>query len=252
MKLALIGYGKMGRAVDDVAAARGIEVVERFTRDHPLRANGATSEALAGAILIDFSVADVVVESVRAASALGLDIVIGTTGWRDRIEDVRAAIDGSGIGVVYGSNFSVGVNVFYRIVDEAARLLASLDGYDPFILDWHHRFKKDSPSGTALELQHRMARYYGARAVPIASQRAGYVPSMHSVSFDSEIDTIHMEHRTRNRRGLAEGALLAANWIAGHDGLHEFGAVLDSVLGGATSQQSSYEPRNPALSTMSR
>jgi 4-hydroxy-tetrahydrodipicolinate reductase len=251
MKLALIGYGKMGRAVEELAAARGIDVVERFTRSRPLRADTPTREALAGAILIDFSVGDAVLETVQAAAALRLDLVIGTTGWRDRLDDVRAVIEGSEIGVVHASNFSVGVNVFYRLVDEAARMLAALEGYDPFILDWHHRFKKDSPSGTALEIQSRMARFYGERVVPITSQRAGYVPSMHSVGFDSETDTIHMEHRARNRQGLADGALLAAQWIAGHQGVHEFRAVLDSLFNGPP-PDARQDRTNLAFSTTSR
>jgi 4-hydroxy-tetrahydrodipicolinate reductase len=251
MNLALIGYGKMGRAVDELAAAKGIEVVERFTRSRPLRADPAIRDALAGATLIDFSVADAVLETVRGAAALQLNLVIGTTGWRDRIDAVRTAIDGSAIGVVYASNFSVGVNVFYRLADEAARMLANVDGYDPFIFDWHHRFKKDSPSGTALEIQSRMARHYVDRVVPIACQRAGYVPSMHSVGFDSATDTIQLEHRARNRRGLADGALRAAQWIAGRRGVYEFQDVLDTLLHGAAGEPSQ-DSRNVALSTISR
>lgn len=252
MKLALVGYGKMGHAVEELAAAKGIEVVARFTRDHPLRTDGSTRERLAGATLIDFSVADAVLQTVQAAAALRVDVVIGTTGWQDRIDDVRAAIDGAAIGVVHASNFSIGVNVFYRLVDEASRMLAVFDGYDPFILDWHHRFKKDSPSGTALEIQRRMARYYGEAVVPIASQRAGYVPSMHSVGFDSETDTIHLEHRARNRSGLAHGALVAARWITGRSGIHQFRAALDSLVDEVAASDAHQERANLARATTSR
>ena len=230
MTLALVGYGKMGHAVDELAQARGLDVVERFVRDRPLRSDERTRRRLAGATLLDFSTADTVLDTVETAAQLSLNVVIGTTGWRDRIDDVRQVVETSGIGVVYAANFSVGVNVFYGLVDEAARKLAAIDGYDPFILDWHHRFKQDSPSGTALEIQRRIARHYGARVVPIASQRAGYMPSLHSVGFDSEADTIHLEHRSKNRQGLAEGALLAAQWIAGRSGFHEFREVLDTLL----------------------
>jgi 4-hydroxy-tetrahydrodipicolinate reductase len=175
-------------------------------------------------------VSDAVLDTVRTAAALALDVVIGTTGWHHELDQVRAVVERSAIGVVYASNFSVGVNVFYRLVEQAARLLAAVDGYDPFILDWHHRFKVDSPSGTAIEIQKRMARHYGERGVPITSQRAGYVPSVHAVGFDSEVDTIHLEHRVRDRRGLAEGALMAARWVAGRPGLHQFDEVLDSCF----------------------
>ena len=236
MKVALVGYGKMGRVVEEIAPAKGIEVVDRFTRSRPLRADEATRQALSGGslsgvrALIDFSVPDAVPETARAAAELSLPLVIGTTGWHDRLDEVRAVAEGAGIGVVRASNFSLGVNVFYRIVEQAAQLLAALDGYDPFIHDWHHRFKLDSPSGTALEIQRRMARFYGSREVPITCQRSGYVPSIHWVGFDSAADTIHLEHRARNRQGLAEGALLAVKWISGRSGFHEFSEVLDDLL----------------------
>jgi len=231
MKVALVGYGKMGRGVEEIAAARGFEVVDRFTRERPLRADEATRRALADVTaLVDFSVPEAVVDTVGAAAELSLPLVIGTTGWQDRLEEVREVAEGAGIGVVRAANFSLGVNVLYRLVEQAASILSAVEGYDPFIHDWHHRFKLDSPSGTALEIRRRMARYYGEREVPITCQRAGYVPSVHWVGFDSAVDTIHIEHRARNRQGLAEGALLAVKWIAGRSGFHEFGAVLDDLL----------------------
>jgi 4-hydroxy-tetrahydrodipicolinate reductase len=231
MKVALVGYGKMGRAVDELASAKGVEVVGRFTRRQPLCASDVTRRALAGvAALVDFSAPEAVVDTARAAAELSLPLVIGTTGWQERRDEVRAVVEGAGLGAVHAANFSLGVNVFYRIVEHSSQILAALAGYDPFIHDWHHRFKTDSPSGTALELRRRMARSYGAREVPISSQRAGYVPSVHSVGFDSEADTIYLEHRARNRRGFAEGALLAAAWIRGRAGFHDLQDVLDDVL----------------------
>ena len=230
-RVALVGYGKMGRVVDEVAAARGVEVVDRFTRGRPLRADEATRRALDGvSALVDFSVPEAVADTARTAAELSLPLVIGTTGWQDRLDEVRELTERAGIGVVRAANFSLGVNVFYRLVEQAAKLLAEVDGYDPYIHDWHHRAKQDSPSGTALEIRRRMARYYGAREVPITCQRAGYVPSVHWVGFDSAADTIHLEHRARSRGGLAAGALLAARWIAGRSGFHEFGDILDDVL----------------------
>jgi 4-hydroxy-tetrahydrodipicolinate reductase len=230
MKIALAGYGNMGRVVEEVAAARGVEVVGRFTRQHPLRAQSGAG--LDGATVIDFSVPEAVPDTARAAAELALPLVIGTTGWHDRLDEVRGIVESSGIGAVQAANFSLGVNVFYRLAEQAAKMLAAFE-YDPFILDWHHRFKKDSPSGTALEIRRRMARYYsgdGEREVPISCQRAGYVPSEHSVGFDSQADTIHLQHRARNRRGFAEGALLAAGWIAGRRGFHDFQEALDDIL----------------------
>jgi 4-hydroxy-tetrahydrodipicolinate reductase len=225
--LALVGYGKMAHAVEEAATTKGIEIVARFTREQPLRVDDRTRALLTGVVLVDLSVPAAVTDNVRAATQLGCHLVIGTTGWGSRLNDVRQLVERSTIGVVYGANFSIGVNVLYRLAEQAARMLATMDGYDPFIFDWHHRFKLDSPSGTALELQRRLRRCYGDRPVSITSQRAGYIPSMHAVGFDSEADTIHLEHRTRSRRGLAEGALLAATWIASRRGLHEFDQVID-------------------------
>lgn len=228
MKIALVGYGNMGRVVDEVAVARGVEVVDRFTRERPLRSNAG----LSGVTIVDFSVPEAVPETARAAAALSLPLVIGTTGWNDHMDEVRETIESSAAGAVQASNFSLGVNVFYRLAEQAAKMLAAFE-YDPFIQDWHHRFKKDSPSGTALEIRRRMARYYsgdGEREIPISCQRAGYVPSEHSVGFDSQADTIHLQHRARNRQGFAEGALLAARWIAGRKGFHSFQEALDDIL----------------------
>jgi len=157
-------------------------------------------------------------------------VVIGTTGWQEQLAEVRAAALGARIGVVHGANLSLGVNVFYRLAEQAARLLAGFEEYDPFIQDWHHRAKVDSPSGTALEIRRRLARHLGEREVPITCRRAGYVPSEHTVGFDSEADTILIEHRARNRRGFAAGALLAAQWISGRTGFYDFQEVLADVL----------------------
>lgn len=237
MNLALVGCGQMGRAVAELAAARGVEVVATFTRERPLAAVGAPPPAALSArggaappVLVDFSAPEAVAGTVAAAADLGLPLVIGTTGWHDRLAEVAERVERAGIGAVWAANFSLGVNVFYHLVEQAAKALARLDGYDPFINDWHHRAKRDSPSGTALELRRRMARFYGERPVPIACQRAGYVPSVHAVGFDSAADTISLEHRARNRQGFAEGALLAARWVAGRTGLHEFREVLADLL----------------------
>jgi 4-hydroxy-tetrahydrodipicolinate reductase len=230
VKIALVGYGRMGHVVEEVAAERGIEILDRFTRERPLRANGDTRRSLGGiTAVVDFSVADAVLDTADAAAELGLPLAIGTTGWLDRMDDLRTVAEQAGIGVVHGSNFSIGVNVFYRIVERAAQLFSTLEGYDPFVTDWHHRFKLDAPSGTALELRRRMALHYGDREVPITSQRAGYVPSVHTVGFDSPGDLVRIEHQARNRQGFADGALVAADWIDGRQGFHAFGEVVDDL-----------------------
>jgi len=231
MKIALIGYGKMGRLIEEVARRQNIEVVTRFTRAQPLRVDEQTRQALRDAnAMIEFSTPDAVLENIRAAAALSLNLVIGTTGWHNQLEEARKIVESSNIGVVYGSNFSPGVNLFYQIVERTAQLFSAFDSYDPFIEESHHKFKKDAPSGTALVLQKVLATEYGERQIPITSVRAGYIPGSHSVSFDSTVDTIRLEHTARSREGFAEGALLAAKWIAERKGFYEFREVLEERL----------------------
>ena len=225
LKLILIGHGKMGRVVDEVAADAH-QVLDRCTGDRPLASLAPDHGAHCG---IDFSTPEAVLGTVRAAAEQGLDLAIGTTGWHGEYDTVRRAVEAAGIGVVWAANFSLGVNIFYRAVESAARILGKVEGYDPFITDWHHRFKKDAPSGTAIEIRRRMQPHYGEREIPIESLRAGYVPSVHAVGFDSTADTILLEHRARNRRGFAEGALLAARWVQGRQGFYEFQDVLDDL-----------------------
>ncbi len=228
MKIALIGYGKMGRLLEEVARRHAMEVVARFSRAHPIRAGEETRQTLHEVTtLIDFSAPDAVLENIRTAAALSLNIVIGTTGWHSRLEEARKIVESSDIGLVYGSNFSLGVNLFYQIVERAAQLFSAFDGYDPFIEEAHHKFKKDAPSGTALVLQKTLAKVYGERPVPVTSVRAGYIPGTHAVSFDSAVDTIRLAHTARSREGFAEGALLAAKWIAGRKGFYEFREMLN-------------------------
>jgi 4-hydroxy-tetrahydrodipicolinate reductase len=231
MKIALIGCGKMGRLIEEAAGRQNIEVAARFTRAQPLRVDEQTRQALGEVtVLIDFSTPDAVLENIRAAAALSLNLVIGTTGWHNQLEEARKIIASSNIGVVYGSNFSLGVNLFYQVVERAAQLFSAFDSYDPFIEESHHKFKKDAPSGTALVLQKVLANEYGERPIPATSARAGYIPGTHAVSFDSAVDTIRLEHTARSREGFAEGALLAAKWIAGRKGFYEFREVLEERL----------------------
>ncbi len=231
MKIALIGYGKMGRLIEEVARRHEMEVVARFSRAHPIRNDEETRRTLHEVTaLIDFSAPEAVLENIGTAAALSINMVIGTTGWHSRLEEARKIVESSKLGLVYGSNFSLGVNLFYQIVERAAQLFSAFDSYDPFIEEAHHKFKKDAPSGTALVLQKTLAKTYGDRSVPVTSVRAGYIPGTHVVSFDSAVDTIRLEHTARSREGFGEGALLAAKWITGRKGFYEFREVLEERL----------------------
>ena len=157
---------------------------------------------------IDFTTPDAAVENIRRVAALGVNLVVGTTGWHGRLEEVRKIIDNAGVGMVYAPNFSIGVNLFYRLVRAASEIFAPFSMYDPYVVEAHHKFKIDAPSGTALEIKRRIQPAFGNREVAVTSVRAGYIPGTHELGFDSEADTIVLRHTARGRQGFAEGALL--------------------------------------------
>lgn len=237
MNVAVIGYGAMGREVEQVLRARGHAVaIVRRTDAFP-----AACE-----VGIDFTRAEAVPVNVAAAMAAGARYVVGTTGWSERLDEVRGIVERSSGGFVHGANFSIGVGLFYRIVREATRVIASFPDYDPYVLERHHRRKRDAPSGTARVLAEILASTpgRGRRAVSaldgalpddafhVASVRAGGIVGDHTVGFDSGADEILIEHRARSRSGFAQGAVRAAEWIAGRSGFHSFDEVLEEVIRG--------------------
>jgi 4-hydroxy-tetrahydrodipicolinate reductase len=222
LRLALVGYGKMGRLVEQLAPQHGCEVVARVSGSDG-GAAAITVERLACAkVAVDFSAPGAVAETVERLAALGVDLVVGTTGWGEELPRVRAAVERHGVGLVHGANFSVGVQVFYGIVEAAARLLAGEEAYGAWTYEIHHRAKRDAPSGTLKELLRVMERAGYERPVDVAANRAGAVPGTHLVGFDSEADTITLQHSARSRAGFAHGALRAARWIKGKQGVFEF------------------------------
>jgi 4-hydroxy-tetrahydrodipicolinate reductase len=231
MKLALFGHGGMGSLVEARAREAGHDIGAVFTGGDAARPAADLARALRGAdVAVDFSVGAAVPGHVRACVEAGVPLVEGTTGWAPQLDEVRQIVESGGGTLVYGANFSVGVNLFYRIVATAAQELARDPTYGPFVEEAHHARKKDAPSGTALKLRDIVAAAAG-REVPVASIRAGYIPGTHLVGFDGPGDTITLQHTARSREGFAAGALLAARWIAGRHGVHEFAEVLDQILG---------------------
>lgn len=230
MKLALIGSGAMGQLVSSQARASGDEIgVSLTSRD----ASRSIYE-LAGLLrshdaAIDFSVGAAVVGNVEACARAGVPLVEGTTGWNDQEADVRRIVAQNDAALVYGANFSIGVNVFYRIAAHAASLMSGLDQYQAFIEEEHHSRKRDAPSGTALKLKDLMAETLKGE-IPVASLRAGHIPGTHRVGFDSAGDQIMLTHMARSREGFAAGALLAARWIVGRHGVFEFTEVIDEII----------------------
>ena len=229
MKLALIGSGAMGQLVASLARKGGDEIGVVFSSSN----TGQTVEEFSAHLkghdaAIDFSIANAVLKNVEACARARVPLVEGTTGWsqHDRAKQLVAEYDAA---LVYGANFSVGMNIFYRIVQTASDCFAKIDQYAPFIEEAHHSRKRDAPSGTALRLSELMKERY-QRDIPIASTRAGYIPGTHRVGFDSEADQVLLTHAARSRQGFASGALLAAHWIVGRKGVFEFGEVIDQIL----------------------
>jgi len=230
VKIALFGHGAMGRVLEETARAAGHELGAIFTSANV----GEAARLLPGhAVAIDFSAPGAVPAHVEAAAAAGVPLVEGTTGWQRDEAGVRKVVEGRGAALVYGANFSIGVNLFYRVVAGAAQLFRGA-GYDPFIEEAHHARKRDAPSGTALALQAILARGLGREeggtGVPIASTRAGQIPGTHRVGFDSAADQVLLVHTARSRAGFAAGALFAARWIVGRRGMYAFADVLDDIL----------------------
>jgi 4-hydroxy-tetrahydrodipicolinate reductase len=225
MKLALFGYGKMGRMIEQAAARGGVEVV--CVVDPIVGSRGKLTQADVG---MDFSEPHAVLENIRTAAEARVSMVIGTTGWYDHIDEARRIVEAGGIGLVYGSNFSVGVNLMFKLAARASEMFNRFDLHDPFIEEAHHKFKKDAPSGTALKLKQIVEQAYG-RDIPTSSTRAGFFPGKHTLGFDSEADTLEIVHTARTRAGFADGAVIAAKWIAGRKGFYEFAEIIDEELG---------------------
>jgi 4-hydroxy-tetrahydrodipicolinate reductase len=228
VKIALFGHGAMGRVLEESARASGHEVGAIITFANV----GEAARLLPGhTVAIDFSAPSAVPAHVEAAAAAGVPLVEGTTGWQGDEARVRKVVDGRGAALVYGANFSVGMNLFYRIVADAAQRFRGA-GYDPFIEEAHHADKRDAPSGTALALEAILSRGLGKErgSVPIASTRAGHILGTHRVGFDSAADQVLLVHTAKSRAGFAAGALLAARWIVGRRGMYAFADVLDDIL----------------------
>jgi 4-hydroxy-tetrahydrodipicolinate reductase len=228
INLALLGYGKMGKALAQLAPQRGFEVRLVVDVDVNAKSQGITRERFQGVdVCMDFTTPDAALENIARVAGLGVNLVVGTTGWQQHQAEVRKMIEQAGVGMVYAANFSIGVNLFYRLARAAAEIFAPFPMYDPFLTEAHHKMKKDAPSGTALEIQRQIQPCFREREIPVASVRAGYIPGMHELGFDSEADTVLLRHTARGRQGFAEGALHAARWVVGKKGFYSFAEVLE-------------------------
>ncbi len=220
MKLAIVGYGKMGKLIEQLAPEYGFTIHARLD-------DGYKPDLLKGSeVAIEFTTPHAALGNIEALAELGIPTVVGTTGWLEHMDRVRAAVDKGGAGLVWAANFSIGVNVFLRAVHEAARLLANEPAYGAWAWEIHHSTKKDAPSGTLLALVNEMKAAGYQRHIDTSSNRAGAHPGTHEIGFDSAADTITLRHTARSREGFARGALKAAQWIPGKKGVFEFKEIL--------------------------
>ena len=225
-RLAIIGMGKMGRAIADLAGDRGWTVAARL--DEAETKQGIPRELLGGAdVAVDFTVPAAAAANVRAVVAADCPIVVGTTGWYDQLPAIAAWVNERGGALLTAPNFSLGVNVFEQIVATAAQLLGTVSSFDARIIETHHAEKKDAPSGTAATLARAASQAWGRqRDIPITSIRTGFIPGTHEFVFDAPFEQIHLAHIARDRRVFAEGALVAAAWIVGRHGVFTMKDVL--------------------------
>ncbi len=229
MKIALIGYGAMGRLVRTLAENKNHKISAIIGRSAKLSAGELAEQLKSADAAIDFSVADAVKRNVEACLLANVPLVEGTTGWNAEKETIKKLVQEKDGALVFGANFSIGVNLFYKITDYASELFAKFEDYEAFIEEQHHSRKKDAPSGTALKLKEIVAKNI-EKDFSVSSTRAGNIPGTHRVGFDGSADQILLEHFARSREGFASGAILAAEWIVGKKGFYEFTEVMDEIL----------------------
>ncbi len=222
MRLLVVGYGKMGRLVEELAVAQGMEIASRIDVD-----DGDWS--MPADVAIDFSTAAALKTNFQQYVERKLPVVLGTTGWSELEPAYRADAARAGLGVVASANFSIGVNLFELMVGNVARMMRAHPQYGAWIHELHHATKHDAPSGTALLLRDAMTRAGYDRVIDVSSTRAGAIPGTHTVGFDGPSDTIELTHVARDRRGFASGALLAAQWIKDKHGWFSMSDVLRTV-----------------------
>jgi 4-hydroxy-tetrahydrodipicolinate reductase len=217
MRLLLVGYGRMGRLVETLAPEYGASIAGVVTTAN---AESALRDADFGPVdaAIDFTVPDAVPRTLPLLAARGVSAVIGTTGWLAHERELRDVVSRTGIGVLVAPNFSLGMNLFQLLVEDAARRFAPHESFGAWIHELHHAAKKDAPSGTALQLQAGMERAGYGRPINVSSTRAGSIPGTHSVGFDGPADSITLTHTVRDRAVFARGALEAARWLKGKRG----------------------------------
>ncbi len=230
MKIALIGCGAMGKLIKTLAENKNYEIPVVIVESNANLSGERLAERLKGVnAAIDFSIAEAVKRNVEACVLAEVPLVEGTTGWNSEREEIKKLVEEKNGAFVFGANFSIGVNLFYKIADYASELVSKFEDYEAFIEEQHHSRKRDVPSGTALKLKEIVAKNI-EKDFSVSATRAGSIPGTHRVGFDGNADQILLEHTARSREGFASGAILAAEWIVGRRGFWEFTDVVDEIL----------------------
>jgi len=240
-KIAIIGYGQMGKEINILARENNFEVTDIFDLDNVLN----DTKDYEFDVAIDFSFPKSAIKNALILSSLGKNIVMGTTGWYDDAETMKKIISENNNGFVWGSNFSVGVQLFFRIIENAAKIIDKFDNFDLMLHEMHHRRKKDSPSGTAETLADIILQNVARKTsletnaingevdeakLHVSSTRGGEITGRHTLYIDSISDSIELSHRAKNRKGFAMGSLVAAKWIHNKKGYFQYNQVIDDIL----------------------
>jgi 4-hydroxy-tetrahydrodipicolinate reductase len=244
MKIALLGYGKMGQEIEKVAIAKEIAHIKIDPKE-PNCIMEINESILNGVdVCIDFTHPHSVLENIRKIAKLGKNIVVGTTGWYDQMDEVKKIVAENNIGLIWSGNFSVGVNAYLKIVEHAAKLMDKINNYDVYVHEIHHNQKADSPSGTAIMIgdlitknierknkivTEQLKRKINPDELHISSTRVGKIPGTHIVGFDSAADSIELKHTARNRQGFALGTIMAARWIQDKKGFYGMDDMLEDI-----------------------
>jgi 4-hydroxy-tetrahydrodipicolinate reductase len=228
--LAIVGHGKMGRLIEQLAPDYGFDVRLALNSGTNARGAGLTAENLRGVdAAVEFSTPLAALQNIRQLAALGIPVVVGTTGWFQQLPCVREAVQSGGGALVWSPNFSVGVYRFRQIIAQAASAFAAEREYEAWGWEIHHSAKNDAPSGTLLAVAEEMKQSGFERSINLSASRAGAHPGTHEIGFDSSADTITIRHTARNREGFARGALRAARWIVGKNGVFEFCEIVNEL-----------------------
>jgi 4-hydroxy-tetrahydrodipicolinate reductase len=228
--LAIVGYGKMGRLIEQLGPEYGFAVRAKFNSQNNQGGTGLTAASLNGVdVAVEFSRPEAAAENIRQLAAAGVNVTVGTTGWVEQLPAVRQVVKQNGTGLVWAPNFSVGMNLFIQAVAHTAALFAQQEEYGAWGWEIHHAGKKDAPSGTLRKLVEEMRANGYERSINLSANRAGTHPGTHEIGFDSLADTITLRHTAHSREGFARGALRAARWVAGKKGWFEFREILGEL-----------------------